>query len=218
MKKLAVSTVKAYMKHNKPENTYTVFVPFLDDGFELQLRYELTIDERSHFIDRVVDACFDSAVNYKPEYFEPMVHATILNMCSNVPEIPKKKITDDDGNVFTPLDVEGMNKLYHLLSPIIFEPDNEDAAKFLHFQWDMENMCRTVIEDRRKIANNLWQYEFVNTCQTITSAARNVGTVLNMLTELSTNFDVDALAGLMTTLQMQNEEETPDEDEGIYVM
>lgn len=78
MKKIAVNTVKAFLKENKKEDTYTQAFTVGDSSFEVSFHTALTIAEKSTFLNRVVSGCFDATGKFRPEYVSPMLRATIL--------------------------------------------------------------------------------------------------------------------------------------------
>lgn len=68
------------------------------------------IAEKSTFLNRVVSGCFDATGKFRPEYVSPMLRATILQMCTNIPAMTLKNETDEVG--VPALDVDAMNELY----------------------------------------------------------------------------------------------------------
>lgn len=110
MKKIAVNTVKAFLKENKQEDSYTQSFKVGDSSFEVAFHTALTIAEKSTFLNRVVSGCFDATGKFRPEYVSPMLRATILQMCTNVPALTLKNETDNAGA--PALDIDAMNELY----------------------------------------------------------------------------------------------------------
>ena len=110
MKKIAVNTVKAFLKENKKEDAYTQAFTVGDSSFEVSFHTALTIAEKSTFLNRVVSGCFDATGKFRPEYVSPMLRATILQMCTNIPAMTLKNETDEAGA--SALDVDAMNELY----------------------------------------------------------------------------------------------------------
>lgn len=110
MKKIAVNTVKAFLKENKKEDAYTQAFTVGDSSFEVSFHTALTIAEKSTFLNRVVSGCFDATGKFRPEYVSPMLRATILQMCTNIPAMTLKNETDKAGA--PALDVDAMNELY----------------------------------------------------------------------------------------------------------
>ena len=107
MKKIAVNTVKAFLKENKKEDAYTQAFTVGDSSFEVSFHTALTIAEKSTFLNRVVSGCFDATGKFRPEYVSPMLRATILQMCTNIPAMTLKNETDEVG--VPALDVDAMN-------------------------------------------------------------------------------------------------------------
>lgn len=110
MKKIAVNTIKTFLKEHKRENAYTETFTVGDSSFEVVFHTALTLDEQSVFINRVVSGCFDSTGKFRPEYVSPMLRATIMQMCTNIPPLTLKNETDEGGA--PALDLDSMNALY----------------------------------------------------------------------------------------------------------
>ena len=110
MKKIAVNTMKAFLKEHRREDTYTQTFKVADSSFEVVFHTNLSIAEKSTFINRVLNGCFDYMGNFRPEYVSPILRATILQMCTNVPALTLKNETSDNGS--PALDLEAMNELY----------------------------------------------------------------------------------------------------------
>ena len=110
MKKIAVNTMKTFLKEHKREDTYTQTFKVADSSFEVVFHTNLSIAEKSTFINRVLKGCFDHMGNFRPEYVSPVLRATILQMCTNVPALTLKNEMSDNGS--PALDLEAMNDLY----------------------------------------------------------------------------------------------------------
>lgn len=110
MKKIAVNTVKSFLKEHKREDTYTRTFEVADSSFEVVFHTNLSIAEKTTFINRVLSGCFDSIGNFLPEYVSPVMRATILQMCTNVPALTLKNELSNSGS--PALDLEAMNDLY----------------------------------------------------------------------------------------------------------
>lgn len=114
MKKIAVNTVKAFLQEHKREDAYTQTFTMGDSSFEVAFHTALTVSEKTTFINRVISGCFDSTGKFRPEYVSPMLRATIMQMCTNLPPLTLKNETDDEGAAA--LDLNGMNELYLALN------------------------------------------------------------------------------------------------------
>ena len=110
MKKIAVNTMKTFLKEHKREDTYTQTFKVADSSFEVVFHTNLSIAEKSTFINRVLKGCFDHMGNFRPEYVSPVLRATILQRCTNVPALTLKNEMSDNGS--PALDLEAMNDLY----------------------------------------------------------------------------------------------------------
>ena len=110
MKKIVVNTIKAFFMEHKTANMTTTSFEVGESSFDVQIKTSLSIEEKTAFISRVLSGCFDTAGNYRPEYVTPMIQATILQVCTNVPVITLKgEISDDGGSV---MDIGAMSDLY----------------------------------------------------------------------------------------------------------
>ena len=110
MKKIAVNTMKTFRTEPKREDTSTQTFKVADSSFEVVFHTNLSIAEKSTFINRVLKGCFDHMGNFRPEYVSPVLRATILQMCTNVPALTLKNEMSDNGS--PALDLEAMNDLY----------------------------------------------------------------------------------------------------------
>ncbi len=140
MKKIAVDTAKAFLKeYNRKlhphDHVITQTFPIGDEKkFDVQIKTKLTTEEKSVFINRVLSGCFDAHGNYRPEYVEPMVRATVLQMCTNLPVLALKNEQADGGGSM--MDLEAMNDLFVALG----EPHCNDTYE------NMSRLCREAIE------------------------------------------------------------------------
>lgn len=81
---------------------------------EVSVKTSMTIGEKSRFVDRVVNACFDENGDYMPWYLDPVFIITLLQMTTNVP-VYESKITMDDGTEVGTVDIE---KTYELCKAV----------------------------------------------------------------------------------------------------
>lgn len=136
MKKIAVNTMKAFLKDHKSEDTYTKTFEIADSSFEVVFHTNLSIAEKTTFINRVLSGCFDSMGNFRPEYVSPVLRATILQMCTNVPALTLKNELSDSGS--PALDLEAMNDLYMTM--------NLDCANDQGYQEMMNEMAQLCMQ------------------------------------------------------------------------
>jgi hypothetical protein len=139
MKKIAVNTVKAFLKENKKEDAYTQAFTVGDSSFEVSFHTALTIAEKSTFLNRVVSGCFDATGKFRPEYVSPMLRATILQMCTNIPAMTLKNETDEVGVLA--LDVDAMNELY-----LAMDLDHVQNAGYQDMLNEMVPLCGQAID------------------------------------------------------------------------
>lgn len=150
MRKLSVDTMKKYMKTKEVPKYVKVHYEFDGTEFDVEVRTNLSCAEQSAFISRVLAGCFDDSGNFRPEYFDPMFHATVLQMMTNVPPIPIRGATGDDGEKL--LDIDAMDELYDALAL-----ENDEALRiFCGFIWYLYGLCDNAAEYRRarNLANN----------------------------------------------------------------
>lgn len=136
MKKIAVNTMKAFLKEHKREDTHIHTFKVADSSFEVAFHINLSIAEKTTFINRVLSGCFDSAGNFRPEYVSPMLRATILQMCTNVPVMTLKS---DGGS--PALDLDAMNDLYMAMNLDCM--DNQGYQEMMN---EMVQLCLQAIE------------------------------------------------------------------------
>lgn len=162
MKKIAVNTIKAFLKEHKREGTYTETFTVGDSSFEVAFHTALTVDEKSVFINRVISGCFDSTGKFRPEYVSPMLRATIIQMCTNIPPLTLKN--DNDGEGAPALDLDSMNALYLAM--------NLDAVKDEGYQamlGEIVPLCIQAID---------WRKSYIQSGGTTDNALRDLITAL----------------------------------------
>lgn len=163
MKKIAVDTVKAFLKEHKCEGTYSKTFEVAGSSFEVTFRTNLSVAEKTVFINRVLSGCFDSAGDFRPEYVFPVLRATILQMCTNVPAFSLKNSSDAGGQPV--LDLESMNELYRAM-----DLNNLDNPEFQNMLDEMTLLCSQAID---------WKKEHILSSNNTDSALRNLLDTLN---------------------------------------
>lgn len=181
MKKIAVNTVKAFLKEHADTGMVTKEFPVADATFEVQIRTILTVDEKTKFISRVVRNCFDAAGNYHPEFLTPMLRATILQMCTNVPVLTMKGEAEN-------MDLDAMNALYQAMN--LDYLDNEPYQAMMR---EMVGLCQVGIEWRK--ARNLSDGNKVgvNAMNALGDAAISIRNVMEALAKKADSTDMDTL-------------------------
>ena len=181
MKKIAVNTVKAFLKEHADTGMVTKEFPVADATFEVQIRTILTVDEKTKFISRVVRNCFDAAGNYHPEFLTPMLRATILQMCTNVPVLTMKGEAEN-------MDLDAMNALYQAMN--LDYLDNEPYQAMMR---EMVGLCQVCIEWRK--ARNLSDGNkvSVNAMNALGDAAISIRNVMEALAKKADSTDMDTL-------------------------
>lgn len=181
MKKIAVNTVKAFLKEHADTGMVTKEFPVADATFEVQIRTILTVDEKTKFISRVVRNCFDAAGNYHPEFLTPMLRATILQMCTNVSVLTMKGEAEN-------MDLDAMNALYQAMN--LDYLDNEPYQAMMR---EMVGLCQVGIEWRK--ARNLSDGNkvSVNAMNALGDAAISIRNVMEALAKKADSTDMDTL-------------------------
>lgn len=90
---------------------------------EINVKNELSIEDKGNFVDRVVNACFDDG-DFIPQYLDPVFMITLLQMNTNVP-VFEREIELDDGEKATVVDIE---KTYELCKAINLIHNVKDPA------------------------------------------------------------------------------------------
>lgn len=137
MKKIAVNTIKSFLKEQETEHEVTKSFQIGEASFDIQICTKLSTDEKSVFINRVLSGCFDRTNRFRPEYFTPMLRATMLQMCTNVPVLTKKGEADT-------LDLDGMNDLYAAL-----DLDRMGNTEYIGLLQEMIQLCNLAIDWRK---------------------------------------------------------------------
>lgn len=191
MKKIAVNTVKNFLKENKHDDIFTQTFEVGESSFDVTIRTNLSIAEKSVFLNRVVSGCFDAEKKFRPEYVSPMLRATIIQMCTNIPAMTLKNETDSEGAPV--LDIDGMNELY--LAMDLDNIDNGDYQAMLH---EMVYLSTQALD---------WKRNTILADHGTDTAIRDL---LNSLTTKVENLDMESLMKYAATLS----ESTKGLDEG----
>lgn len=142
MKKIAVNTVETFLKEQHRDDGHTETFAVGDNTFEVSFRTVLTISEKSAFINRVLSGCFDVTGRFRPEYVTPMIRATILQMCTDVPALTLKGIKNADGK--PTLDLDAMNELYMAMGL-----DHLNNTGYQELLDEMIHLCGQAIDWKR---------------------------------------------------------------------
>lgn len=187
MKKIAVNTIKAFLKEHKCDGAYTQTFDVANSSFDVVFHTNLSIAEKTIFINRVLSACFDDVGNFRPEYISPMLRATVIQMCTNVPALSLKDETSESGAPV--LDLDAMNNLY-----MAMDLDNVNNHEYHVMLDEMTKLCLQAIE---------WKKEHDLSNHNTDSALRNL---LNMLSTKVEDLDTDALMRYANTLSEATKE------------
>lgn len=119
MSKITKKSVNSLMDVYKNQKTDVVLKLTNPDNkdeviMEIPIKVEMSIDEQGTFVNRVVNACFDSNGDFIPQCLDAVFMITLLQMTTNVP-VYEKTIALDDGNT---QDVVDIDKTYELCKAI----------------------------------------------------------------------------------------------------
>lgn len=208
MKKIAVSTVKAYMKSLGLEDTFEV--PIGDQGFVLTFKNKLTLEEKNTFIQRVMSGCFDIFGEYHPEGYQPMFNATMLQLCSNAPALSKPKSKKDNGeDEGDPLlDIDAMNDFYQAIEGCVMEAGGK---RFQDFVFEMDALCCQRLEWLNEHQKYRDLKPIAELCEEMQNIVRVAGALFSNLEEVVENTDTKelveyarAVTGGLETLDGEN--------------
>lgn len=91
MAKKDMKIFEHFMTENVPDRTFSITCEMADgQKLDVELKRYLTIDEKSAFVDRVANGCFDDEDEYHPEYREVIFQITLLQMLTDIPAFSKK--------------------------------------------------------------------------------------------------------------------------------
>ena len=142
MKQISTNTVKKFLKNTQKTAEITRAFTVGQSEVEYTIKTALTIDEKTRFINRVLSGCFDALGNYRPEYETPMLRATIIQMCTNLPVLSRKgEKTESGENV---MDIEAMDALYVALGL-----ENIDDAEYQMMKGEILSLSRIALDWRR---------------------------------------------------------------------
>lgn len=181
MKKIAVNTVKSFLKENKRDNTYAQTYNVGGATFDVVFQTSLSVDEKSTFIKRVLSGCFDSNGDFRPEYVTPMIRATVIQLCTNIPALTLKNETDEGG--VPALDLNGMNELY-----LALDMENIQNDEYQIMLDDVVALCHQALD---------WKRSALLHSHNTDSAIRDL---LNAITDRVENLDTDSLLKYAGTL------------------
>lgn len=192
MKKIAVETAKKFLKENTPEHVAQGKAQ-LADGTEIafEIRTHLTTEEKSTFIHRVLSGCFDAQGDYRPEYMTPMLRATILQMCTNLPALSLKGVQTTDGEAA--MDIEAMNNLY-----VALNMDATNSAEYQNMMGELVYLCN-VAADWRKART------LSGTNEALSAAAEGVRELMAALLTKLDGFDLEGLTEYAAKLSKATE-------------
>lgn len=128
MNKITKKSVNALMdiyKNHKTNVVLTLTDPDNKDVvlMEIPIKNEMSVDEKGAFVDRVVNACFDSNGDFIPQILDAVFMITLLQMTTNVP-VFEKSITLDDGSTEDVLDIDKTYELCKAINLVANVKDN----------------------------------------------------------------------------------------------
>lgn len=144
MKKVSINTVRAFLKEKtyEAENSIVKEFSVQESTFSVKIKTTLSLTEKSSFINRVLNGCFDALGNYRPEYLSPVLRATLLQLCTDIPTIPLRGDKDEDGGSL--MDIEAMSELY-----IAMDLDNLNDQGYQIMLNEIVQLCHQAIDWKR---------------------------------------------------------------------
>lgn len=136
MHKISKESVRKYLKSTQPAASMQRVLDIGEAQIEVTFTPYLDINAQSTLINRVLDGCFDPNGNYRPEYVTPIVNATLLQMCSNLPVLTMPSEREDAGAI---LDIENMNRVYRALRL-------EDDPDYCSFYYDLLSLAESAVK------------------------------------------------------------------------
>ena len=128
MNKITKKSVNALMDIYKNHKTNVVLTLTDSDNkdavlMEIPIKNEMSVDEQGAFVDRVVNACFDSNGDFIPQILDAVFMITLLQMTTNVP-VFEKSLTLDDGSTEDVLDIDKTYELCKAINLVANVKDN----------------------------------------------------------------------------------------------
>lgn len=158
-----------FMKETESANTTVITYNFAEQSFDVTLKTSMTVDDMSAFIDRVVNGCFDTNGEYRPEFRDAIFQITILQMLSDIPVFTKKmNELDENGNeTKKKIDIIDIDKTYDLCKRLdFFHKANESFRALVNelvylieskLNFEQQRILmgeRTVLQNARKDIEN----------------------------------------------------------------
>lgn len=193
-RKVPLKTVRKYIKDAPRMKSAAADVPLPGGGgetFRLEYRRTMTIEEKTACIKRVVDGCFDSDGVFHPEYVDPILYTSILQICTNLPVLTLQDVTASDGE--PAVDLDAMYDLYMCLVHDLAEiSDGEDTLYGI--EYELRDLINPAIRERLKRTPLQ---------ASLTGAVNAVRDGVAALTDMLKDVDVESLtkyAGVLTKL------------------
>lgn len=172
-----------FMNNDKTVDTTVVTYNFGTKSFNVTLKTDITIDEQSAFIDRVVNSCFDTNNEFRPEFKDAIFQITILQMFSDVPVFTKKmsELDENDNETEKKIDVIDIDKTYNLCKKLNLFNNGNDAFKNLYNRLLILVEEKLTFEKQRIISGE--RVLLAKTKQDIEQGISLINGIANQLTE-----------------------------------
>jgi hypothetical protein len=143
-----------FLAKTKDTETTIVVYNFGEQSFDVSLKTEMTIDEKSALIDRVVNGCFDGNNEFRPEFRDAIFQITVLQMLSDVPVFTKKvdEVDEEDVKTGKKIDIIDIDKTYELCKKLDLFHKANDAFRALINELVYLIETKIVFEQQRIIA------------------------------------------------------------------
>ncbi|NBK77282.1 hypothetical protein D5272_01370 [bacterium D16-76] len=187
MKKISINTVRSFLKENTALSAGFIERDFCvqESSFTVRIKTRLSLPEKTTFINRVLNGCFDSSQNFRPEYLSPMLRATLLQVCTDIPTIPQRGDKDDDGGSI--MDIDAMSNLY-----IAMDLDNLNDRDYQIMLNEIVQLCHHAVDWKRAKVLSGGSDAF----KELGDAARLVKNFITSMSEKLDGVDYEALTKL----------------------
>ncbi len=193
MNKIAVDTVKAMLKEAETADTMTKTFQLGESEVVVEIKTRLKTAEKSTFIRRVLSGCFDSAGDFRPEYFTPMVRATVIQMCTNLPAISIRGSRSDDGESL--MDIDAMERLF-----LILDMDNLDSLEYRQMIAELVQLTNNAIDWKRQRSGS----DII--CDAIQDGRERINALIDEVEQVLNLDRLDELITYAATLSKKTEE------------
>lgn len=145
MAKVNKKVLSEYVNSVIPSSELTVSYTYGDgQSFDVQVKRRMTVDEKTMFVDRVANGCFDDYDEYRPEMRDVVFQITVLQMLTNIPVYSSKIDLTDEAGIPTgkKTEIVDIDKTYDLCKCLDLYTKVEDPV----FRFLYDELVRLVTE------------------------------------------------------------------------